>query len=95
MGPEMETEIITLLKDLQKQLGYLEKKIDALSRTSGRPSSPGRSPAMDTRFADRDGGAFASFKKRGPGRPAEKGRGLPGSSYPKKNQTFKPKKKKR
>ena len=34
MGLDHQTEVITLLKDLQKKVGYLEKKIDLLSGVS-------------------------------------------------------------
>ena len=34
MGQDPQAEIISILKDLQKQIGYLEKKIDLLSSGS-------------------------------------------------------------
>ncbi len=85
---ESETEIIALLKDMQRRLNYLEKKIDALSRPSGAQSY---SPAA--RIAHKEGGAFAKFKNKRSGRQAGSKRGIPGGTYPKKNQSYKPKKK--
>lgn len=95
MGTESTTEIISLLKDVQKQLNYLEKKIDALSRQSGGRTSPGKNYTSPSRYTEKNSSPFAGFKKTRTSRPGGNKRSTPGSTYPKKNQEFRPKKDKK
>ena len=53
MGRDHQEEVITLLKDIQKKVTYLEKKVDALSagssdRKSSRPRN--HSSSFSSRF---------------------------------------------
>ena len=54
MGHDHEEEVITLLKDIQKRVTYLEKKVDALSagssdKKSSRPRN--HSSSFSSRFS--------------------------------------------
>ncbi|MBZ0165696.1 MAG: hypothetical protein K8I00_02740, partial [Candidatus Omnitrophica bacterium] len=92
MSPESEAEILTLLKDVQKRLTYLEKKIDTLvKQPSDRAASPRSYSPMSRSYAgagrpyEKRESSFG-MKKARPGKPAGKKRSDVGRVFPKKNQ---------
>ena len=52
MEQDGQSEVINLLKDLQRKVGYLEKKIDLLSAGSGQRFSKPRSYGQGSRGQD-------------------------------------------
>ena len=86
VNDQEETDVIGLLKRMQQQLAFLEKKIDILvnaqaegaSRGGGRPFSkpsgfrPDRGPRRDFR-----GGGFHKGQGQGQGREREHGQARP------------------
>jgi len=101
MDSEIESEIITLIKDLQTRIMYLEKKINILiSQSSDRSSSPksyspgSHSYGKPQRYSDNRENRFGAKGVRS-GRPYDKKRSEEGRGYPKKRKPYTPAIKKR
>lgn len=98
MAQEGGAEIISLIKDLQRQMAFLEKKIDMLVNQSagGRPlgsrsySQTPRTYGGGEQRRDRDTreSRFGAKSSR-PSRPFEKNRNDEGRGFAKKKKTFK------
>lgn len=84
VSAQNETEAVVLIKKLQQQLTYLEKKIDILIQQS-QAASAGEKPYRSfDRFHRRDRGEHGhSFRQRGPsqGNPFEKRHGEENRGY--------------
>lgn len=97
MDQNNESEIIALIKDLQKQVAGLEKKIDQLSKRPAERSAhtknygpSARTYAGSQRYNSTDKNRYGSKNAR-PGRPdAKKRNDSARVAYPKKNQTYNP-----
>ena len=101
MTQNSDSEVISLLKDLQKRMTYLEKKIDLLSGTSaGRTSkSQNHSSSYQTggsrRYKSKHETSFGS-KSAGPSKWYDKKRGGENQGAPRnKKKTYEPSGKKR
>lgn len=96
MGTEGEAEIISLLKDLQKRMVYLEKKIDLLASPSPERPSRGKSYPSASRsygkpqsYHEAGEGRFGAKGAR-PGRSFEDRRSEAGRGFPKGKKMFSP-----
>jgi hypothetical protein len=77
VSPQSETEVVVLIKKLQQQMTYLEKKIDMLIQQSQAAPAAERPYRSFDRFHRRDrGDRDRGFSPRGPsqGRPFDKRR---------------------
>ena len=104
MGHDHQEEVITLLKDIQKRVTYLEKKVDALSagssnKKSSRPRnhsssfssrfSAGTRPSPEgSRYKSKYESAYGD-KESSPSRWYDKKRGVGLSVGGKKKKTYK------
>ena len=104
MGRDHQEEVITLLKDIQKRVTYLEKKVDALSagssdRKSSKPrnhssffssrSSAGARPSPEgSRYKSKHESAYGD-KESSSSRWYDKKRGAGLSASAKKKKTHK------
>jgi len=104
MERDHQEEVITLLKDIQKRVIYLEKKVDALSagssdRKSSRPRnhsssfssrfSAGTRPSPEgSRYKSKHESAYGD-KESSPSRWYDKKRGVGLSAGGKKKKTYK------
>ena len=68
MGRDPKSEVLDILKDLQKRMGYLEKKIDILSEGSAQRSAKPRSYAASRSSVASQGarspGGFSRYKDK-------------------------------
>ena len=101
MEQESENEIISLIKDVQKRLIYLEKKIDLLSAQASEITSRGKNygPPSKTygkpqRFGDKRESRFGAPSTRS-GRSFKKKRGDKDQGFSKRRKPFKPASQKR
>ena len=62
MGHDHEEEVITLLKDIQRRLTYLEKKVDALSA-----GSLDRKSSRDRNYSSSSPSRFSAGTRPSPG----------------------------
>lgn len=103
MAQEVESQIVSLLRDLKRQVTYLEKKIDMLvDQPTVRPSSaksysqaPRTYGGGPKRYNKDNRENSFGMKNAQTGRSFEKNRSDEGRGFPKKNKPFNPTRKKR
>ena len=96
MEQDADSKVISLIQELQKQVGYLEKKIDMLVAQSAGRSSPGKSYSSSSRnygqhqrYGNPRGNSFES-KHTSSGHSYGKKRGDEHERYTEKKRPFRP-----
>jgi len=88
MDQESNETVISLIKELQKQITYLERKIDTLvAQSAQRPSAPKTYGAPKRNFEERP--RYGASRERTYGQGGQQRRDE-GSRYVKKDKPFRP-----